>query len=113
MSNGTNLDGRFLQVSGFRLRYDLSRCPMERLVSAELAGEDGYSRLEDDKEYDVVVTDYLARTDFYEINKYGGDQRQQGPMDVDILKDYFKVKVAAYYARVLTNEPALDVKEKV
>lgn len=51
--------GYFPQVSGFRVCVDRSRPEFDRIVSLQLPGEGGWSEIEADRLYDVVVPDYL------------------------------------------------------
>ena len=60
--------GYFPQVSGFRVCVDRSRPEGERIVSLQLPGEDTWAEIQPDREYTVVVPDFLYR---------GGDEIPQ------------------------------------
>jgi len=94
--NGRNTSGRFLQVSGFRLHFDLMRPEMSRLVLAEVACPDcpmQWEPLQDSREYTVVVTNYLAGGgDGFSIIPQEAIRHLQGPLDTDILKEYIKLR---------------------
>jgi 5'-nucleotidase/UDP-sugar diphosphatase len=61
MENGLALlpqpSGRFPQVSGITVQFDLSRKPRERVVAMQVAG----NPLVEDRTYRVAVLDFLAR----------------------------------------------------
>jgi len=62
--------GYFPQVSGFRICADRSRPDGERIVSLQLPTEDSWAEIEPDREYSVVVPDFLYRGgDGYQIPK--------------------------------------------
>jgi 5'-nucleotidase len=79
--------GGFLQVSGFRVTFDKRRDAGSRLVRAELRGEDGgWAPLEDDREYSVVTTDYIAGGgDGYMFDEWKTRPRELGQLDTDVL----------------------------
>lgn len=53
--------GYFPQVSGFRLCVDRSRESLSRIVSLQVPGEDGWSEIDPDGEYMLVLPDFLYR----------------------------------------------------
>jgi 5'-nucleotidase len=53
--------GYFPQVSGFRVCVDRSRPEGERIVSLQVPKGDDWQELEDEREYGVVVPDFLYR----------------------------------------------------
>jgi len=62
--------GYFPQVSGFRVCVDRSRDEFDRIVSLQVPAGDRWSDIIDDKEYSVVVSDYLyGGGDGYDIPK--------------------------------------------
>ena len=63
--------GYFPQVSGFRICVDRSRNDGDRIVSLEVPVENGWAEIEDDKEYSLVVPDFL----------YGGGDGYRVPGD--------------------------------
>ena len=63
--------GYFPQVSGFRVCVDYSRREGSRIVSLQLPAEDGWSEIDDEQQYSVVVPDFL----------YGGGDGYQIPKD--------------------------------
>jgi 5'-nucleotidase len=67
---GPESQGYFPQVSGFRVCVDRSRPEFSRIVSLQVPGDDGWSEIEDDREYSLVVADFIYRGgDGYEIPK--------------------------------------------
>ncbi len=67
---GPESQGYFPQVSGFRVCVDPSRAEFDRIVSLQVPGHDGWQEIDADREYTVVVPDYLYRGgDGYEIPK--------------------------------------------
>ncbi|MBZ1407906.1 5'-nucleotidase C-terminal domain-containing protein, partial [Escherichia coli] len=52
--------GRFLQVSGLRYAFDLSRAPGDRVVRVEVKTEKGYVPLDLEATYRVVVNSFIA-----------------------------------------------------
>jgi len=62
--------GYFPQVSGFRVCVDRSRSEGDRIVSLQVAGEDGWAEIVADQEYSLVVPDFLfGGGDGYRIPK--------------------------------------------
>ena len=53
--------GYFPAVSGFRVCVDRRKPDYERIVSLQLPGDEGWTEIESDTLYDVVVPDYLYR----------------------------------------------------
>lgn len=94
--DGRNEAGRFLQVSGFKLQFDLTRPTGERLVLAEVPCAECpqlYEPLSDKKIYKVAMTEYLASGgDGYSIIAKNKERQLQGPLDTDILKEYIKAR---------------------
>lgn len=94
--DGRNDAGRFLQVSGFRVTFDLSRPEMKRLVLAEVACPDcpmQWKPLHDEDLYSVVMTNYLAGGgDGFSIIPAEKIRQLQGPLDTDILKEYIRLR---------------------
>ncbi len=63
--------GYFPQISGFRICVDRSRNEGDRIVSLQLPTNGGWAEIEDDKEYSLVVPDFL----------YGGGDGYKLPKD--------------------------------
>ncbi len=63
--------GYFPQVSGFRVCIDRSRNEGDRIVSLQVPTDNGWAEITIDKDYSVVVPDYL----------YGGGDGYQVPKD--------------------------------
>ena len=54
--------GTFLQVSGFKVIYNLTAEPRSRVIGVQVLGDEGtYEELLDEKMYSVVVSQYIAR----------------------------------------------------
>ena len=67
-SGGTQ--GYFPQVSGFRICVDRSRNEGDRIVSLQVPGDSGWNEIESDREYSLVVPDFLyGGGDGYDIPK--------------------------------------------
>ena len=85
-----------VQVSGFKLQFDLTRPTGERLVLAEVPCAECpqlYEPLSDKKIYKVAMTEYLASGgDGYSIIAKNKERQLQGPLDTDILKEYIKAR---------------------
>jgi len=62
--------GYFPQISGFRVCVDRSREEFDRIVSLQVPAGDGWQEIDPDREYTVVVPDFLyGGGDGYEIPK--------------------------------------------
>ena len=90
-SNGNGAGGRFLQVSGFKLIYDVRNKSGERLVSAravcEHCGGDGYEAIEDETEYNVVTSNYVAGSgDGYTMLLENRTNYIIGALDTDVMR---------------------------
>ncbi|MDJ0906277.1 MAG: 5'-nucleotidase C-terminal domain-containing protein [Woeseiaceae bacterium] len=53
--------GYFPQISGFRLCVDQSRESLSRIVSLQVPGRGGWSEIIDDRDYTLVLPDFLYR----------------------------------------------------
>ena len=58
--DGTS-QGYFPQISGFRVCVDRSRETLSRIVSLQLPGDEGWKEIEADREYGLVLPDFLYR----------------------------------------------------
>ena len=58
---GPESQGYFPQVSGFRVCVDRSRAEFDRIVSLQVPTEAGWLEIEDDREYTLVVADFVYR----------------------------------------------------
>ena len=92
-SDGRNEAGQFLQVSGFKLVYDLHLPVGQRLISVKVLSDDGYRDLEDDVEYDILTSNYLvAGGDGYKCISEHKTKHEIGPLDTDVIKEYLEAK---------------------
>ena len=67
---GPESQGYFPQVSGFRVCVDRSRNEFDRIVSLQVPTDEGWTEIESDREYTLVVPDFLyGGGDGYEIPK--------------------------------------------
>ncbi|MBT8107262.1 MAG: 5'-nucleotidase C-terminal domain-containing protein [Gammaproteobacteria bacterium] len=58
--DGTS-QGYFPQISGFRLCVDRSRESLSRIVSLQVPGDDGWGEIDPEREYTLVLPDFLYR----------------------------------------------------
>ncbi len=58
--DGTS-QGYFPQITGFRVCVDRSRESGSRIVSLQVPGDDGWSEIDPDREYTLVLPDFLYR----------------------------------------------------
>ena len=90
---GKNLGGGgFMQVSGARLVYDVTREVGNRLVSAEVRCEDcegdKMETLEDDKVYNIVTFDYLLNGGAgYSMLKENIESRVTGKLNREVIRE--------------------------
>merc|ERR1712130_449592 len=98
---GRNEAGRFLQVGGFKLKFDLRRPRLQRLVLAEVPCDNcplQYEPIKDDQLYKVVMTEYVAGGgDGFKIIAENKEKNLQGPLDIDILREYIKTRSPLNY----------------
>jgi len=83
LARAENLTGAFPQVSGMKIRADLSRPVGRRLVRLEIAGEP----VDDSRTYRLATNDFLARGgDGYEALKKAATLI--GPTDSELLVNH-------------------------
>ena len=90
-SKGKDAGGRFLQMSGFKVIYDVTKKPGARVVSARAVcdncGGDGYEDLEDETEYNVVTSNYVAGSgDGYTMLLEDRTNYIIGALDTDVIQ---------------------------
>lgn len=68
---GPESQGYFPQISGFRVCVDRSRNEFDRIVSLQVPAEDGWQEIDPQREYMLVVPDFL----------YGGGDGYEIPQD--------------------------------
>merc|ERR1712150_318188 len=95
-SDGDGGGGRFLQVSGARLVYDVTRRPGQRLVSAKIRCEEckekTFEDLLDDKVYNVVTSNYvLDGGDGYTMLEESKESHVIGDLDTDVIKEVLEI----------------------
>ena len=67
---GPESQGYFPQISGFRVCVDRSRAEFDRIVSLQVPTQDGWAEIDPQREYTVVVPDFLyGGGDGYDIPK--------------------------------------------
>jgi len=92
-SLGQNYNGRFLQVGGFQLVFDVRNPVGQRLELAKFLSEDGYKDIEDEDYYDVITNSYIAAGgDGYTCCSEQKLKHQIGPLDTDVIKEYLELK---------------------
>lgn len=84
--------GRFLQVSGLRYAFDLSRAPGDRVVRVEVKTEKGYVPLDLEATYRVVVNSFIAAggDGFTVLKEAKGYRVDTGFSDAESFMDYLK-----------------------
>ncbi|BCZ92257.1 multifunctional 2',3'-cyclic-nucleotide 2'-phosphodiesterase/5'-nucleotidase/3'-nucleotidase [Thermus thermophilus] len=103
--------GRFLQVSGLRYAFDLSRPAGSRVVRVEVKTEKGYVPLDLEATYRVVVNNFIANggDGFTVLKEAQGYRVDTGFSDAESFMDYLKelkVVEAGLEGRIeVLNEP--------
>ncbi|MEZ0347943.1 MAG: 5'-nucleotidase C-terminal domain-containing protein, partial [Thermus sp.] len=103
--------GRFLQVSGLRYAFDLSRPVGDRVVRVEVKAEKGYVPLDLEATYRVVVNNFIAAggDGFTVLKEAQGYRVDTGFSDAESFMDYLKelkVVEAGLEGRIeVLNEP--------
>ncbi|MDM7324041.1 MAG: 5'-nucleotidase C-terminal domain-containing protein [Thermus sp.] len=84
--------GRFLQVSGLRYAFDLSRPAGDRVVRVEVKAETGYVPLDLEATYRVVVNSFIAAggDGFTVLKEAQGYRVDTGFSDAESFMDYLK-----------------------
>jgi len=87
-SKGHNGGGQFLQMSGFKVTYDVRKNSGSRVVKLEVLEEDGvYRRMEDNKAYSFVTTDFLTGGgDGYRIEEFLVRDKIIGFLDTEVIQ---------------------------
>ena len=88
--DGRDAGGRFLQVSGFKIIYDVRKKPGHRLVSAKAVcrkcKDNEYEDIEDETEYNVVTSNYVAGSgDGYTMLLEHRTNHIIGALDTDVM----------------------------
>jgi len=90
--SGKMAKGSFLQVSGFKTKYDLRNEPGSRLISSQALRNGVYEPVSADGVYNVVIPDYIAAGgDGYEMIKNEKIEQLQGYLDIDMVEEYLKL----------------------
>ena len=103
--------GRFLQVSGLRYAFDLSRPAGDRVVRVEVKTERGYVPLDLEATYRVVVNNFIAAggDGFTVLKEAQGYRVDTGFSDAESFMDYLKelkIVEAGLEGRIeVLNEP--------
>ncbi|XP_029839027.2 5'-nucleotidase-like [Ixodes scapularis] len=85
-----NKKGEFLQISGARVKYNLSLSPCNRVTSLKVLCTKClvpvYQNVADDKNYTIVTNTFVAKggDGFAKAENYG----EAGPIDLDVLVEY-------------------------
>jgi len=87
-SKGHNGGGQFLQMSGFKVTYDVRKKSGSRVVKLEVLEEDGvYRTMEDNKAYSFVTTDFLTGGgDGYRIEEFLVRDKIIGFLDTQVIQ---------------------------
>ena len=111
VSQWENTAGRFLQVSGLRYAFDLSRPAGSLVVRVEVKTEKGYVPLDLEATYRVVVNNFIANggDGFTVLKEAQGYRVDTGVSDAESFMDYLKelkVVEAGLEGRIeVLNEP--------
>jgi len=94
-TDGSNEEGWFLQVSGFRVTYDITKEVGSRVTEVKTicveCDEDIYEDLEDNKLYPIVVSNYIANGgDGYASISEKKKHYTIGELDTDVFQDYLE-----------------------
>ena len=92
-ADGTNDEGRFLQVSGFKLTFDVSKQIGSRVRRVQTicveCDEDIYEDLDNEKMYPVITTNYVANGgDGFTSISENKNHYEIGELDTDSLQEY-------------------------
>lgn len=95
-SNNETSRGEFLQVSGLRVVFDLTKPPFSRVVSVRVkcgnCSEERYDDIILTQNYTIVTSSFLAvqgGDDHYILNQHGFDKFTEDLNDVDVVSWYF------------------------
>ncbi|XP_033727572.1 snake venom 5'-nucleotidase-like [Pecten maximus] len=97
------ISGRFLQVSGVRVTYDLSKAVNRRVVDVQVVCTDcpvpEYLPLDDDKMYRIIVSNFIVNGgDGYDVIKNNAEQEHiAGDLDTDVLTEYIQERSPLYH----------------
>ncbi|XP_077870019.1 5'-nucleotidase-like [Saccoglossus kowalevskii] len=89
--------GEFLQMSGIRVQYNLSRPSGDRVVDVQVHCVECenhvpvYEPLDLNKKYAVITTNYIANGgDGYDVIKYNKIEHKTGRVDLEVITDYIE-----------------------
>ncbi|XP_072021463.1 snake venom 5'-nucleotidase-like [Amphiura filiformis] len=90
-----DLPGRFLQMSGMWVTYDISREPNDRVVDVQVRCTEcnipEYLPLEENKLYKMVMPSFIADGgDGYDMIAEHGQNRYSGNLDTNVISDYIE-----------------------
>ncbi|KAK3097870.1 hypothetical protein FSP39_014021 [Pinctada imbricata] len=94
--NPTDPNGKFLQYSGIRVKYDLSKGDGKRVVEAKILCHDcnvpEFQDLDDSKMYPIILSNFiLGGGDGYSmIRDHAVQETIMGTLDSDIFEEYIK-----------------------
>ena len=89
--SGGRGEGRFLQVSGLKVRFDRSRPEGQRVLDVQVQRGEGWAPLADDSVYTVAVPDYILG---------GGDGYTFGQVALDTIPPGADLKLLAFDALI-------------
>ncbi|KAJ8935106.1 hypothetical protein NQ314_013002 [Rhamnusium bicolor] len=96
-SNGETSSGEFLQVSGLRVVYDMSKPPMSRVVSVKarcgICNIPNYEDIDPNKNYTIVTTSFLSVDSgdgHYILTEQSFDRMTEDLNDVDTVAWYIE-----------------------
>lgn len=96
-SGGTQ--GYFPQISGFRICVDRRRNESDRIVSLQVPTDDGWTEIEGDRKYSLVVPDFL----------YGGGDGYDIPKDRPVSRPASELKYLVLDAVLVAQAQGLKV----
>ena len=117
---GQDGEGRFLQVSGFKVVYDVRKPVGQRVTSLKVVCEnckEGYVDLEDSEQYNVVTSNFMASGgDHYSMISQNLIKQTIGALDTDVMRSELELHspvTAALEGRIVIQADQKSVSNAV
>ncbi|KAJ8948435.1 hypothetical protein NQ318_007958 [Aromia moschata] len=117
-TDGYTSGGEFLQVSGLKVVYDMSKAPMSRVVSVKArcgnCSVPSYEDVDPSKNYSIVTTSFLAvdgGDGHYILTEHSFDRVTEDLSDIDTVVWYFNKYSPIYpevQGRIILREESDD-----